>query len=224
MKYGVLVVGVVGLVGFSAVASAQSAPPARTGFQMDIRTGYSIPMGTAFGESSDQDTTKLTDIASGQVPVILDIGGKVIPELFVGGYLGLGFGSAGGDFKKLCDARGRKCSAVDVHLGFVIQYHILPAGSVNPWVGYGVGVESLGLSNVSTSNTTTDTATITGFEFARLMGGTDFRVSDVFGLGPFIDLSLAQYSTIKVGDRSTDISNTKMHEWLTLGIRGVFFP
>jgi hypothetical protein len=45
MKFGVVALGTVGLLGLSSAAFAQETPRARTGFQMDIRTGYSIPMG-----------------------------------------------------------------------------------------------------------------------------------------------------------------------------------
>jgi len=138
MKTGVVLLGILGLSGLSAAAAAQGAPPARTGFQMDVRTGYSIPMGKLAGEA------KLSDQLSGQVPIIIDIGGKVIPELFVGGYLGFAFGGAGSAADAFCKGNGQSCTALSLHLGALIQYHILPAGAVNPWVGYGIGVESLG--------------------------------------------------------------------------------
>lgn len=67
------------------------------------------------------------------------------------------------------------------------------------------------------------------------MGGVDFRLDRVFGLGPFVDFSLGEYtgylfspgeySSDEPPDRSyQDIPEKALHEWLMLGIRGVFFP
>ena len=108
---------------------------------------------------------------------------------------------------------------MDLHIGIEAQYHILPAGAVNPWIGYGLGWESLSMS--TSAGGVTRSSSISGFEFARLMGGVDFRVSRVFGVGPFVDLSMATYSSASNG---ATINDTGTHEWLTLGARFVFFP
>jgi len=186
------------------------------GFQMDIRTGYSLPMGQF------SDGTKLSDVSSGRVPFIVDIGGKIIPELFLGGYFGLAFGGPGGAFKESCNVSDVDCSVVGVHLGIEAQYHILPHGSVNPWVGYGLGYESLGVR--ASRNGVSTSVSYGGFEFARLMAGVDFRLTRVFGVGPFADLSMATFSTISNTSTSVDIGKTGTHQWLTLGVRFVFFP
>lgn len=70
---------------------------------------------------------------------------------------------------------------------------------------------------------------MTGFEFARFGAGVDFRLNKVFGLGPFVDFSLGSYSRYKfdvpgAASEDGDISNTASHQWLTFGVRGVFFP
>jgi hypothetical protein len=209
MKFGVLALGTIGLLALSSVALAQTPPPPpRTGFQMDIRTGYSVPMGNL------QKDVKMSDWVSGQVPFLLDIGGKIIPELFLGGYFGFGVGGAGGPLKETCP----NCTSVRLHFGAEVQYHILPAGFVNPWIGYGIGLESMAVGDSSSVG-------FGGFEFARFMGGADFRINKVFGVGPFVDLSMATYSSFSDGDgNNLDITETATHEWLTLGVRFVFFP
>jgi len=217
MKIGVIGLGLIVVLGWSAAASAQQAPRARTGFQMDIRTGYAIPLGDAFKDG------KLSDITSGQVPIIVDIGGKAIPQLFLGGYLGLGFGGAGGKASDQCEALNATCASVSFNLGVEAQYHILPQNSVNPWIGYGLGFQSLAMGRKVNGDTVT--GSFSGFEFARLMGGVDFRLNRVFGVGPFVDLSMAKYGSYKDDDdNSHDIPETALHEWLTLGVRFVFFP
>src|SRR4051812_1724874 len=112
---------VVACFGFAASASAQEslapssgAPPARTGFQMALRTGYAVPMGNARGANpgSTGSDLAMSDGFSGQVPIFIEIGGKVIPNLFVGGYLGLGFGGAAGKNNTLLQQRGPRCGKV----------------------------------------------------------------------------------------------------------------
>jgi hypothetical protein len=49
-------------------------------------------------------------------------------------------------------------------------------------------------------------------------------VNRVFGVGPFLDLSFARYSTISQGSQSQDIPDPATHEWLTVGARFLFFP
>ncbi len=216
MKYGVVVLGILGLLGTTGAAFAQEVPPARVGFQMDIRTGYSIPMGSV--DKGD----KTSDFFGGQVPIIVDIGGKVIPELFVGGYFGLGFGNTSGALKQACDDNNASCLAIGLHIGVEAQYHILPHASANPWIGYGLGLESLAFQ--VTQGNTTQSASFSGFEYARFSGGVDFRVSRAFGVGPFVDFSMGQFGSVHSGDTTQDITDKAAHQWLTLGARFVIFP
>lgn len=187
MKFGFVALGMMGFLGWSAAALAQT-PKARTGFQAALRTGYSIASGEVEGASGNP-----SDAVLHQWPGIVDIGFKVTPELFVGVYSGLsaGVGSC-----------ATTCTSYGFQLGAELQYHILPNGFVNPWVGYGLGLEFLAIAPVRGYS---------GFEFARLMGGADFRLDRVFGLGPFVDFSLTKYAH-GIGRN------------LTLGARFVLFP
>jgi hypothetical protein len=223
MKCGVLFLGIVGVCAVSGAAFAQQVPPARVGFQMAFRTGYSIPMGTVMkGALQDGSDLKMSDTVSGQVPIIVDIGDKLIPELFIGGYFGLGFGGTAGQVHDGCQAAGDSCLGVSVQLGIEAQYHILPSGSVDPWLGYGIGVESLGVSEAN--DNTTQTVSFTGYQFARLSAGADFRVTHGFGVGPFVEYSLGQYNTVNGNGQDVDIPSKAGHQWLTLGARFVLFP
>jgi hypothetical protein len=210
-------------------AAHHGPPKARVGFQMALRTGYSQPLGGLRDREPNETATNslaMSDFVSGQVPLIVDIGGKVIPELFVGGYLGLGFGGPAGLQADECSRLNAGCVAVAFRLGIEAQYHIQPGDPVNPWLGYGIGLESLGVGG--TVNGQSQSISFGGLEFAHFMGGVDFRLSRVVGLGPFLDFSMGEYTTnsIRQGNAqaSMDLTQTKMHEWLTLGIRVVFFP
>ncbi len=204
------------------IVHADEPPPAARGFQMALRTGYSIPMGKASGEPGDD----LSETFSGQVPILVDLGGKLGDNVFLGGYVGLGIGGAGSTVGTACDKYAVSCATASFRLGAELQYHFSPDEKTNPWLGYGIGLESSAVGG-STSRGDFSVAGV-GPEFAHLMGGLDFRLSSGFGVGPFVDLSIAQYNQIQVkvpGDTSTqNITNKAIHEWLTIGARFVFWP
>jgi hypothetical protein len=216
-------------IGVATVARAQEyaprsgAPPARTGFQMALRTGFAIPMGKANGG----DRGDMSNIFSGQVPLFVEIGGKPNRFLFIGGYLGLGFGGTAGDLETICSSSGTTCTAISARAGAEIQYHFMPDGTANPWIGYGIGYESAGVS--MTSGGQTGTVSDNGFEFANFMGGVDFRLSRTFGIGPFLALSIGQYrkyryEVLGAVKQEGDIADQAVHEWISAGGRFVFFP
>jgi hypothetical protein len=70
------------------------------------------------------------------------------------------------------------------------------------------------------------TVTFKGLQFAKLSLGFDYRLSPSFAVGPLLDLSLGQYSSGSVDSgsqsASQDLPNKSLHEWLTIGVRGVF--
>jgi hypothetical protein len=199
------------------------APAARTGFQMGLRTGYAVPLGKLAGGARGD----MSDFTTGQVPIFVEIGGKIVPNFFLGGYLGLGFGGAAGFMDSVCTGSNLTCVAVGVRFGIEAQYHVVPAGKVNPWIGYGFGFESLGVSGSRGGNT--QTVSVSGLEYAHFMGGVDFRLSRIVGLGPIVDFSMGQYSKVRseaTGEPTVDddIADQAAHQWLSLGLRVVFFP
>ena len=222
MKIGAIWVGCV--VGLGYVGSARAQTPAEhTGFQLALRTGLAIP----FGEADKGES--MSDITSVQVPLIVDIGGKPIPELFLGGYFGFGFGGAAGRLGDACSASGASCLSVSLRLGVEAQYHILPSAGVNPWIGYGIGYESVAIS--MSDNGESASISSAGLEFAHFMGGVDVRMTRVFGIGPFVDVALGKYSSVSSdsSNRSSvtvdiDSSRRTTHGWVILGARMVFFP
>jgi hypothetical protein len=206
------------------VEEKREAPKARTGFQIAVRTGVAIPLGEVSKDS------KMSDSFGVQVPLIADIGGKVIPNLFIGGYLGISFGGVGDSLKKACDAVDVDCTSVGFRFGAQAQLHILPDAKLNPWVGYGIGYEIAGASGSKGSNKFT--AALAGVEFAHFMAGFDYRINRVVGIGPFADFALGQYSiasteeTVAGVSRKSDgdIKDTTLHQWLLVGVRVTFFP
>jgi outer membrane protein W len=216
-----------GVVVLGSVSTAQAAE----GFELGARVGYGIPMGKV---NDDGTNDKLSQAISGMVPLQLDLGYRVIPNLMVGAYFMYGIGFAGDTITKLCDqakAGGidATCSAHDVRLGAQVQYHISPDGQIDPWLGAGIGYEWLTFGFEGAGTTISSTGH--GFEFINLQGGADFSVAPNFGLGPFLSLSVGQYSKASgdcsgncggITTSSEEIDKKAMHEWLTLGVRGTF--
>lgn len=196
------------------------APPARTGFQVAARVGAAIPLGDA------ADGAPLSDGLGAQFATVVDIGGKIIPQLFLGAYLGANVGGVGAQTSKSCDQqRATGCLGFTYRIGVEAQYHIIPDGKVDPWVGYGIGYEvSRVLGN---ANGTTVSTTLVGPEYGHFMAGVDFRLTKIFGIGPFVDFAIAKYtnqSSEPDASRNGEISNKATHQWLTFGAKFLFFP
>jgi outer membrane protein W len=236
-----------GLVfGFAATAFAQEAAPAEAApavpaeavqpapasgssatvntepgrFVVGLRLGYGLPIGSIAKD------LKMSDEVSGQIPIWLDLGYMVTPNIMVGLYGQYGFGSVGGDIKTLCDAAGDSvsCKMSDIRFGVQGQYHVFPRENLDPWFGLGVGYE---LMKISLSGGGEEgSATVKGFEFVNLQAGFDYKVAPILGIGPFISFSLGQYGSASADGAgvsvSGDITNKAMHEWLTIGVRGAF--
>jgi hypothetical protein len=203
--------------------SDRRGPAIRIGFQMALRTGYSLPLGKASGGEGGE----MSDLTGGQVPLMVELGGKVVPNLFLGAYLGVAAGPVAGNTDDLCDRENYDCYAATVRAGLQGHFQLMPHSSTNPWIGYGIGYESLTL--VQSSDTDDGSVTNGGPEYARIMAGLDFRLSRTFGLGPFVDLSIGKYTRYRHDppgeeDETGDIPQSGTHEWLTLGARFVFFP
>ena len=174
--------------------------------RLGLRLGYALPMGSAV------EGGKMSEEVSGQIPIWLDAGYMVTPNVLIGLYGQYGFVS----LKQSCDG----CSAHDIRFGVQGQYHFSPAESVDPWLGLGVGYEILGFSQ-SAQGQTVDIS-FKGFEFLNLQGGADFKVGNAFSVGPFLSFSLGQYSKASANDQSADIDKTALHQWLTFGAKGTF--
>lgn len=202
-------------------ASAASASTgSQGGLQFGLRLGYGIPM----GKTADADGADLSNSVSGQLPIWLDVGYRIIPNIYVGLYGQYGIAFINKDNNTECKADGASCSASDFRFGVNAHYHFSPGQSVDPWVGLGIGYE---IASTSFSSAAGDGSGSTkGFEFLNLQGGADFLATQGLGIGPFASFSLGQYgsssATIGGQEISGDIEKTAMHEWLVIGVRGVY--
>lgn len=195
---------------------------------MAVRTGLSIPMGDATGAASDS----LSRRYSVQFPLLADIGWKFTDALFVGGYLGVGFGGMGSDSlaSQYCEEQSDSevdCSSFSFQVGAQAIYSLDPAGQWNPWVGYGIGYESTRQSVVHEYGNYAESNTASGITAAKLMLGADYR--GAVGIGPYVEAAIGRFlrtSTELNEDtvHSGSIPSQAFHAWLTLGMRLVVMP
>ncbi len=203
--------------------------PAKTGFQAHFFSGVALPAGKATGEPGDA----LGKRYAWQIPFGVDLGGKLTRSVYLGGYLVITVGSEGSDrlVEALCDDDDQdwendvRCSAVNVRLGVETEYGFDPGGHVNPWLGYGFGMEAA-VQSIHDATGYGENNTASGITWAQLSGGFDVR--NAVGWGPFLELSLGRYMTTRteVGGQhsTTDIDERAFHVWATLGMRLVVRP
>ena len=216
-------VGVLGcLASVVATAEAIGKEPG-TGLELGFRTGYAHALGKATNEGTDP---YMDSVVTGNVPLWFDLGYRVTPNVLLGGYFQYGFGFPG-DYIEGCGDSGVSCSLPVVRLGVQVHYHVQPFEVVDPWFGAGIGYEWFTLS--ATEDGMSGSLGLSGFEFVNLQAGIAFGLGEKkkFAIGPFVALSLAQYSSISCGGilsgRCPDeVSEKALHEWLTFGVRGTF--
>jgi outer membrane protein W len=183
---------------------------------LGVRLGYGIPLGKA----SDTDNGDLNKLYSGKIPIWLDLGYFVTPNVMIGLYGQYAIAMIADDF---C-TEGADCSGSVIRIGLQGQYHLSPGESMNPWFGLGIGYEIANFS--AEADTPLGSIEIDGsakgLEFANIQAGADFKVADNVGIGPFVSFSLGQYSSFESGDSGGDVEEKAMHEWLVIGVKGSF--
>ncbi|HMJ16410.1 MAG TPA: outer membrane beta-barrel protein [Polyangiaceae bacterium] len=212
------------LFGLTILSLCETAAAQESGFEAGLRTGYGVP----FGEGAE-DAQDISDAISGIIPLWIDVGYRVTPNVFVGAYFQYGLGFEGEDIEDACDLDGIDCSVSSHRLGAQLHYHFSPRRSADPWLGLGFGYEWYN-AHVEAGDGELS-ASISGFEFANLQGGVDFYPGEHFYLGPFVSFSLDQYDSLDVecsgagnefcdGFGDGDIEDKSIHNWFVVGIRG----
>jgi hypothetical protein len=190
-----------------------------SGFELGLRSGYGLPIGDAVQNG------KMSDLISGMIPFWADVGYRIDPNWYVGGFYQFGLGFVPTSLSTAgCNVTGVSCSIMEHRFGLNVHYHFLPDQNLDPWVGIGAGYEIYRLS--ASAQGLTASASFSGFEFGNAQLGLDYKVSRAFGIGPFVMITIAQYSNASASVAGQDIPvpafNKTIHEWLIFGLRGVF--
>ncbi len=206
----------------TAIAQYYYPPPGptETGINLSGRLGYGFPGGDIV---TDFPTA---DAVDSKVPIWLELQLRFNRSLWGGLYLELA--------PAMVDSRycvpGLSCSASDVRFGVDLQFHFAPYSGVDPWLGIGLGAEFLNATldeEVSPGLFVQTDRSWSGLEFPLLEAGLDLAVTPRFTLGPFVALSISQftgYSVQPAGDVTTSGSissaDRAVHTWLQLGVKG----
>jgi outer membrane protein W len=211
---------------FAGLAAAQQPERAggRGAIQLGLRLGYGAPFGTTGRTATDAADDDLARSIKGQIPIGIDAGYLVTPNVYLGLLFQYGFGFIGSAGTPSCDQPGVSCSTSDIQLGIDAHFHLNPTASFDPWIGLGVGYEWLGLSVSSGGQSASLTAG--GFEYVNVQLGGDISVAPDLAIGPFVSFSGGEYRNVSVDSGTTsmsqDVTNKSFHEWLLFGVRGVY--
>lgn len=184
-----------------AAAMAAFVVPSVSNAQVSLglRLGFAPAMGDA------DKNVKMSDGPKSQIPVQIDALYAVIPNLKVGAYFSYGIGQSG------CQD-GADCSFNVMRFGVQGQYDFAAVSGFKPWAGVGTGYEILS-SDLGDGSFNT-----TGFEFLNVQGGADYKVAEKLAVGPYLQLSVGQYSK----SDGESIAEKGMHQWFGFGVRGTF--
>ncbi len=217
-----------------AAGSAEAYESFEPGFEAGLRFGVSAPVGKA-GDSALAGEIDVKDLAEVRVPVWVDVGYRLSEHTTLGVYGQIGFGKTG-------DACVGDCDWSDLRVGVQGQWRLASAeASVKPWIGVGLGYESLSFRTLllvpvmddegQTDDFALRAAQQVGGPELMLQLGLDFRVEDALDVGPYVSATLAQY----VSDRLTCnapalcssievLDGAGLHSWLGIGLRGSYTP
>ncbi len=203
------ILGLAVVAAFLAAGTARAQGP--SGFSLGVRLGYGVPMGDFDGgdPAAGFAATPMSDMLSGQVPLQVDAMYRFDPNWSLGLYFQYGFASVAS-----ATCGGLSCSGSDTRFGAQLHYRFTSPGFV-PWVGLGFGGE---WSTITVSGIDLNAS---GFEFVNLQIGGDWLLSPAFRLGPYVQLSFSQFSTVEVLGFSGTL-NKSTHEWLQFGLKGTF--
>jgi outer membrane protein W len=223
------------LLACMAVSSTALADGSSGAVEVGLRTGYAIPLGAAVG-GGQNGSANLDKAISGAVPIWIDAGYRLNPNLYIGAYFQYGIGfvasnaaffSSGGT-TATCGQNGLSCSTNDLKFGIDAHYHLMPGNTIDPYGGIGIGYEILNFS--FSDGGQNGSQSFNGFEFLNLQVGADYKVMPDLGVGPFVMLSFDQYSNCgyggalatAAGGSSCSIAQKAVHEWFTIGVRGAY--
>jgi hypothetical protein len=208
---------------------------AKPGLQLGVRTGIAGGTGVVYSGFP------VNDGSYGFVPVILDVGLRLIPEAYLGVYGGFGFVTNKANATSCPD--NFNCSTKDWRMGIHADWHILPRLRWDPYVGINFGYEILQENlngntfvpvapGVAAPGNVAASVTDRGWEYVGVTLGFDYRLSRYAAVGAFLSASLNQYNvhagtqTVTVAGQSltTPLPDVQhgMHEIYTAGFRATF--
>jgi len=217
-----------------AFASGEGGEQESKRLKLGLDLGFAVPFGQFFETGAGAPVNR--EVAH-QIPIGLEAGYQLTPQVLVGLYGQYGFVSVRDKSNPNdwgCGAvqtqpgvtQTQTCSGHDLKLGLEGKYSFLPKSGADPWIGLGVAYEDLKLVHEGTityppPDSQSGPYTL-GFGFQGvdldLKAGVDFKATEALSAGPFVSYSVGEYFH---GSDGT-IESKALHEWLTIGVRGTF--
>jgi hypothetical protein len=215
LRFGVGILCLVG--GLAAARNASAAEHAGTGLSLRLRAAVAFPGGKVDDEHDLEETYTLL------VPVEAEALYRVVPRLLVGLRGSLGLLVIAGE---AC-APPLECSGIDYRFGAVAEYRFDLEGSFRKWASLGVGYEIARATIQRDSHSASRVDS--GPEYLLAQVGGDFAMGSNFAMGPFLGVSVGEFrsATLHQGDGSEttySIEDSKLHEWIFIGVRAVWSP
>ncbi|HUJ27500.1 MAG TPA: hypothetical protein VLW85_15855 [Myxococcales bacterium] len=156
--------------------------------------------------NGDNTNGGLGDQVAGQLPIWLEAGWRFSKNVYAGLYYQYAFG-----FSNNCIAGG-DCGSHGMRFGIEGIYNVAPDSMIQPWVGLGVGYETMSVTFNGADSS------YKGLELVNIQLGADFAASKQFSIGPFVSYSLfGKFTSQDQNGVSNDISAG--HNWLQLGLK-----
>ncbi len=196
-----------------AAAPSSAAPGyADNDFHLSLGSGWELPIGRA------ESGLALRDVVAASVPIRVDASFRALPHVFVGAFVGWGFGAPAD-----CPSDGR-CRGRTGRFGFHGRYLFESSQGTSrpvPWIGLGAGFESL------TTKVARSERAYQGVSYIDLQLGLDVPLGRHFAVGPNLSLAAGEFTQVTVeGAESADvegeIAESRMHGWFLAGARLVF--
>lgn len=209
--------------------SDETVTEADDGLELGLRLGYGVPSGRV------SDTVQLEERMAGAALIGFDLGYRLHPRWFVGGYgeYAIGFTS---DSVDECD----DCTFTWLHLALCVQYRLLSLPPGDLWVGLGTGHHWLNETFTETLEygreevLRTRSQTFSGPDYVQLQAGATLRLVEGMAVGPYSSLSIGSFDdgVARCTPRNLcpfervelDVGEPGAHLWFSTGVRVVFLP
>lgn len=205
-------------------------------FEGGLRLGYSFAGGDYMSGSPLGAASESAGLGGqkGSVPLTLDAGMRIAKYIYVGGFFQYAMLSSQcfSPTTEPGETSTASCSGHDLRVGIDVQLHVVPRGSVDPWIGLGFGHEWLAVNTSESIGSASGTQSVTfdGWNLADLMVGVDLRMPNGLAFGPYLEISSGSFGSYNgsvtsggnTQTESSDIPTKSSHQWITLGARGTF--
>jgi hypothetical protein len=191
----------------------------RHGFSFGLRVDFAFPFGALNSASGTQDLMSgaapgLSDSFGVLFLFTADVGYRITPHWYVGGYFSAGPATAPFGSNNNC-SDSSECSVNEVRFGFDAKYYFSPNAFFDPWLGAGFGWETANISTDASAGASY------GPEFLHLRGGFDFRVAKHVFLGPETMYGAGVFTNnLGLNAASGATLSATLHYWLSFGVGG----